>query len=133
MEIVIGKNLNCVVRAGSISDDVTYFIPDTSIRIDNLYIAENDGKIYTDEGMLTYKKGQIIGTLCSWLSGMYVTRIVVFDSDTLKEVLDNATKDAKEVRAKLNSKVKADLAETSTASTVISATTIEQAYGNETL
>lgn len=88
METIIGKNLDFTLIGDSF-EDLKYKSERSRYELDDIRIAEDDGRIIIDEttnngvgGYIPYKKGQIIGVICNW-EGEYIKRPIVFDSPEL--------------------------------------------------
>lgn len=92
METIIGKNLDFTLIGDSF-EDLKYKSERSCYELDDIRIAEDDGRIIIDEitnngvgGYIPYKKGQIIGLIRNW-EGEYIKRPIVFDSPELLAVI----------------------------------------------
>lgn len=94
METIIGKNLDFTLTGDSF-EDLKYKSERSRYELNDIRIAEDDGRIIIDEttnngvgGYIPYKKGQIIGVIHNWnWEGEYIKRPIVFDSPELLAVI----------------------------------------------
>lgn len=100
MEIILGKNLDYKIVGDSIED--LRFIEEnkgTDIYVDNMMVADNDGKILLEEGFLSYKKGQVIISAQVWnkKEDKWFRRPIVFDNADVAEIINNLKKEVEVV------------------------------------
>lgn len=100
MEIILGKNLDYKMVGDSIED--LRFIEENKgadIYVDNMMVADNDGKILLEEGFLPYKKGQVIISAQVWnkKEDKWFRRPIVFDNADVAEIINNLKKEVEVV------------------------------------
>lgn len=62
MEHLIGRTFEYKIKSNN-TEDITFSRRDNNITFRYVYIAEEDGRVYTEDGYIPYKKGQIVAYL----------------------------------------------------------------------
>lgn len=99
MEYVFGRALEHVIKSNNL-EDITICDNGGNITLRYLHIAEEDGRIYTNDSYISYKKGQAIAYLDVY-GDFYCNRPIVFDTvEDLKAILEAEKKKYEEDKAK---------------------------------
>lgn len=102
MEHLIGRTFEYKIKSNNI-EDITFSQRDNNITLRHVYIAEEDGRVYTKDGYIPYKKGQIVAYLDAY-GDFYCERLVVFSTeDDLAAIIEAERKKYKENKNNNNS------------------------------
>lgn len=102
MEHLIGRTFEYKIKSNN-TEDITFSQRDNNIILRYVYIAEEDGRVYTKDGYIPYKKGQIVAYLDAY-SDFYCERPVVFSTaDDLAAIIEAERKKYKENKNNNNS------------------------------
>ena len=95
MEHLIGRAFEYKIKSNN-TEDITFSQQDHNIILRYIYIAEEDGRVYTKDGYIPYKKGQIVAYLDAY-GDFYCERPVVFGTvDDLAAIIEAERKKYKE-------------------------------------
>lgn len=95
MEHLIGRAFEYKIKSNN-TEDITFSQQDHNIILRYIYIAEEDGRVYTKDGYIPYKKGQIVAYLDAY-DDFYCERPVVFGTvDDLAAIIEAERKKYKE-------------------------------------
>lgn len=95
MEHLIGRAFEYKIKSNN-TEDITFSQQDHNIILRCIYIAEEDGRVYTKDGYIPYKKGQIVAYLDAY-GNFYCERPVVFGTvDDLAAIIEAERKKYKE-------------------------------------
>lgn len=99
MEHIIGYNFEYTLK-GSNVEDIVVTRGKYTATLRYLHIAEEDGRIYTEDSYIPYKKGQAIALLDVY-GDFYCNRPIVFDTvEDLKAIFEAEKKKYEEDKAK---------------------------------
>ena len=102
MEHLIGRTFEYKIKSNN-TEDITFSQRDDNIVLRYIYIAKEDGRVYTKDGYIPYKKGQIVAYLDAY-SDFYCERPVVFSTaDDLVAIIEAERKKYKENKNNNNS------------------------------
>lgn len=95
MEHLIGRTFEYKIKSNN-TEDITFSQRDNNIVLRYIYIAEEDGRVYTKDGYIPYKKGQIVAYLDAY-GDFHCERPVVFSTtDDLAVIIETERKKYKE-------------------------------------
>lgn len=95
MEHLIGRTFKYKIKSNN-TEDITVSRRDNSITFRYVYIAEEDGRVYAEDGYIPYKKGQIVAYLDAY-GDFHCERPVVFSTvDDLVAIIEAERKKYKE-------------------------------------
>lgn len=102
MEHLIGRTFEYKIKSNN-TEDITFSRRDNNITLRYVYIAEEDGRVYTEDSYIPYKKGQIVAYLDAY-SDFHCERPVVFSTvDDLAVIIETERKKYKENKNNNNS------------------------------
>lgn len=102
MEHLIGRTFEYKIKSNN-TEDITFSQRDDNMVLRYIYIAEEDGRVYTKDGYIPYKKGQIVAYLDVY-GDFYCKRPVVFSTvDDLAVIIETERKKYKENKNNNNS------------------------------
>lgn len=102
MEHLIGRTFEYKIKSNN-TEDITFSQRDNNMVLRYIYIAEEDGRVYTKDGYIPYKKGQIVVYLDVY-GDFYCERPVVFSTvDDLAVIIETERKKYKENKNNNNS------------------------------
>ena len=91
MEHLIGRTFEYKVKSNN-TEDITFSQRDDKIVLRYIHIPEEDGRVYTKDGYIPYKKGQIVAYLDAY-GDFYCERPVVFSTaDDLAVIIETERK-----------------------------------------
>lgn len=103
MEHLIGRTFEYKIKSNN-TEDITFSRRDNNITFRYVYIAEEDGRVYTEDGYIPYKKGQIVAYLDAYGDFYCGRRPVVFSTaDDLAAIIEAERKKYKENKNNNNS------------------------------
>lgn len=95
MEHLIGRTFEYKIKSNN-TEDITFSQRDDNIVLRYIYIAKEDGRVYTKDGYIHYKKGQIVAYLDAY-GDFHCERPVVFSTvDDLAVIIETERKKYKE-------------------------------------
>lgn len=102
MEHLIGRTFEYKIKSNN-TEDITFSQRDDNIVLRYIYIAKEDGRVYTKDGYIPYKKGQIVAYLDAY-GDFHCERPVVFSTvDDLAVIIEAERKKYKENKNNNNS------------------------------
>lgn len=102
MEHLLGRTFEYKIKSNN-TEDITFSQRDDNMVLRYIYIAEEDGRVYTKDGYIPYKKGQIVAYLVVY-GDFYCERPVVFSTvDDLAVIIETERKKYKENKNNNNS------------------------------
>lgn len=102
MEHLIGRTFEYKIKSNN-TEDITFSQRDDNIVLRYIYIAKEDGRVYTKDGYIPYKKGQIVAYLDAY-GDFHCERPVVFSTvDDLAVIIETERKKYKENKNNNNS------------------------------
>lgn len=95
MEHLIGRTFEYKIKSNN-TEDITFSQQDHNTVLRYIHIAEEDGRVYTKDGYIPYKKGQIVAYLYAY-GDFHCERPVVFSTaDDLAAIIEAERKKYKE-------------------------------------
>lgn len=95
MEHLIGRTFEYKIKSNN-TEDITFSQRDNNIVLRYIHIAKEDGRVYTKDGYIPYKKGQIVAYLDAY-GDFHCERPVVFSTvDDLAVIIETERKKYKE-------------------------------------
>ena len=102
MEHLIGRTFEYKIKSNN-TEDITFSQRDNNIVLRYIHIAKEDGRVYTKDGYIPYKKGQIVAYLDAY-GDFHCERPVVFSTvDDLAVIIETERKKYKENKNNNNS------------------------------
>lgn len=95
MEHLIGRTFEYKIKSNN-TEDITFSLRDNNITFRYVYIAEEDGRVYTKDGYIPYKKGQIVAYLDVYGDFRCERPVVFSTADDLAAIIEAERKKYKE-------------------------------------